>query len=672
MALLKESLVKPVIDSLYEKLEMFSDENIIELLNKTDCNTKEAGSIFTYSIRINSTPESLPIGGISTITINLEPCGINSNTHFISIPLDDPEILIFLDIPDGFEIVGPIAASIPISHNDNQLDHSKTSLKARFKLRAIYTCSSPISLELSSHSGMKKKISFPIKVTALDQETLLSTSIPIVSRPVPQPDNVLMIEPVYDSTHSFISFHYLIYGSVTTSGESMSFSSRCIPIDWINNIYILLAMAVNEKKGSSEDNQHRLALLGQDLSYNLCPNRLWTILTKPSAKTLLILYPDEFWLPWELMHDGDTFLCQRLIISRWPRKLNEQRPFEIPVERVNLAHFSGVDQLEEWKTLLQLPEKNAPEVKILPFDFFLDQPISTVEKSSSLHGLHLIRLSAISLETDDYLPIIKQENNCKKNTKIERDENDQKVDIGQSKHYMSSIRPLVSFSYLDAGSSALTKLEKRWAASFIASGASAFIGPIWPVTKPVEVSFLRGFYTNLWMGKSLGIAFQIGQRLARAANPDTLDWMAYTLYGDPMARPYRPSKGEGYAVVQPVGSDINDPVHPGEKIYFRVSLQCSPPIWHDGRLVEVRESLTYKNLQAHIGTFNLTIAPQNPVKMHKMGDDYRGWFTLEVPEHITEYTSIVQIQLTEHDEPLHIISFTLNIENNQVIKKRGF
>jgi hypothetical protein len=81
--------------------------------------------------------------------------------------------------------------------------------------------------------------------------------------------------------------------------------------------------------------------------------------------------------------------------------------------------------------------------------------------------------------------------------------------------------------------------------------------------------------------------------------------------------------------------------------------------------VEISETLAYDNLQAHIGTFNLLIDPQHPVKMHKMGDNYRGWFTLQVPEHFAEDSSLVQIQLTDHDEPLHIVSFSLNIEKKQ-------
>jgi hypothetical protein len=659
--------MKSLANAIFRCLNQMNMQNQEGSASKKQNKIKEQFSPIeiNYNINVKSIPESIPIGGISTITIYLELFGTNSDPHNISISKDDTDLCLFLDIPDAFEILGPSALSIPIKHSDEHPDQSKTIHKMRFKLRAISPSSSPITLELSTHSGTKKKISIPLEVTEIDQSSLFSDSISLKSRPVPHPDNILRIEPVYDATNSLISFHYLIRGSVTTNGESISFSSRSLPSGWLKNLKVLLTMAINAKNGSSEEKCKHLASLGQELSYHLCPNKLWSLLTKPYAKTLLILYPDNIWLPWEFMHDGDTFLCQRLIISRWPRKLNDQRPFEIPVERINLAHFAGVDQLENWKALLQLPENNAPEVKILPFDFFSDQPLLTEEKSSTLHGLHLIRQSVISMETDNFLPITKQEKTCDKNIKNEGNENDQKIDIGQSKHYMSSIRPLVSFSYLDSGEPTLTNLEKRWAASFITSGASAFVGPIWPVKQDVDVSFLRGFYTYLWMGKSLGAAFQNGQQLAKTANPDTLDWMAYTLYGDPMARPYRPAKGEGYAVVQPIGRDINDSVQPGEKIRFSVSLQCSPPIWHDGRLVEISETLAYDNLQAHIGTFNLLIDSQHPVKMHKMGDDYRGWFTLQIPEQFAEDSSLVQIQLTDHDEPLHIVSFSLNIEKKQ-------
>ncbi|NEO34554.1 MAG: hypothetical protein F6K36_30015, partial [Symploca sp. SIO3C6] len=48
-----------------------------------------------------------------------------------------------------------------------------------------------------------------------------------------------------------------------------------------------------------------------------------------------------------------------------------------------------------------------------------------------------------------------------------------------------------------------------------------------------------------------------------------------------MARPYRPVAGRGYAVVEPIGQDIDDPVAAGASVRFRASLRRSPPIWHD-------------------------------------------------------------------------------------------
>src|SRR5207302_3927294 len=136
-------------------------------------------------------------------------------------------------------------------------------------------------------------------------------------------------------------------------------------------------------------------------------------------------------------------------------------------------------------------------------------------------------------------------------------------------------------------------------------GCSAFVGPLWAVQPAVEEAFVSTFYSQLWAGQSLGDAFMIGRILAKAAAPDSLDWLAYVLFGDPMARPYRPVEGQGYAVVEPIGREMDDPVPAGGSARFRVSLRRTPPVWHEERVIEVAETLNFDNLQVYVVTFGL-------------------------------------------------------------------
>jgi hypothetical protein len=228
-------------------------------------------------------------------------------------------------------------------------------------------------------------------------------------------------------------------------------------------------------------------------------------------------------------------------------------------------------------------------------------------------------------------------------------------------------RPLVTLGYISTGYPELTTLEQTWASTFLRAGASAFVGPMWAVHPAIEAAFVSGFYSQLWTGASLGEAFWIGRRMAQAVVPDSLDWLAYVLYGDPMARPYRPVEGEGYGVVEPVGREMDDPLAPGESARFRVSLRRRPPVWHEGRVVEVAEQLEFDSLEAHIVTFDLQVGSTSVKMKRTPTGDYLGWFTLTAPPAASISSALVQVHLVDGVRPIHSMMFSLGIEDARQI-----
>jgi hypothetical protein len=169
----------------------------------------------------------------------------------------------------------------------------------------------------------------------------------------------------------------------------------------------------------------------------------------------------------------------------------------------------------------------------------------------------------------------------------------------------------------------------------------------------------------------LGEAFYTSRQLARAAAPDSLDWLAYVLFGDPMARPYRPVEGKGYAVVEPIGREIDEPLPPGVPIRFRLSLRRTPPVWHEERVIEVAENLTFENLQAHVKTFGLQVTPDSAIAMSLAPTgNYLGWFTLVAPPEMVGNSALVQVFLMDGMQPIHSLMFSLNIEIEGVERGR--
>jgi hypothetical protein len=72
-----------------------------------------------------------------------------------------------------------------------------------------------------------------------------------------------------------------------------------------------------------------------------------------------------------------------------------------------------------------------------------------------------------------------------------------------------------------------------WAGQFMAAGAGAFVGTLWPVRSTRASVYAEAFYAALAGGRNLGEA----SLAARVATRDDADptWLAYTTYGDPTA-----------------------------------------------------------------------------------------------------------------------------------------
>ena len=222
-------------------------------------------------------------------------------------------------------------------------------------------------------------------------------------------------------------------------------------------------------------------------------------------------------------------------------------------------------------------------------------------------------------------------------------------------------RPLVSLGFLKDNQSELATTEVSWALAFIRAGASAFVSSLWAVDPAVDAAFISTFYTRLWMGDALGQAFHTARQMARISVPESCDWLAYVLYGDPMARAYRPIEGKGYAVVEPIGQDIKDPLLANQSLRFRLTLRRDPPVWHEDRLIEVAEDLAFDTLQVHIVAFGLEVKPATVDMSHTLSGNYLGWFTLTAPPTMAGETVPVQVHFADGVEPIHSVTFALQI-----------
>jgi hypothetical protein len=106
------------------------------------------------------------------------------------------------------------------------------------------------------------------------------------------------------------------------------------------------------------------------------------------------------------------------------------------------------------------------------------------------------------------------------------------VDLEQAKTDMASgsSQPLVFFNACrTTGGAADTRIDS-WAANFLAAGAGAFVGSVWPVRSRTARTYAEAFYDALVHGKQpLGVASLRAREAIR--NDDDPTWLAYAVYG---------------------------------------------------------------------------------------------------------------------------------------------
>jgi hypothetical protein len=94
-----------------------------------------------------------------------------------------------------------------------------------------------------------------------------------------------------------------------------------------------------------------------------------------------------------------------------------------------------------------------------------------------------------------------------------------------------------------AGVSAEYTQMMSWASQFMAAGAGAFIGTLWPVRSSQASLFAEAFYAALMAGADLGRARITARQVAKDDGDPT--WLAYTAYGNPTATAIAPGTKRG-------------------------------------------------------------------------------------------------------------------------------
>jgi NB-ARC domain/HEAT repeats len=660
------NILEDLLEELNDKDSDLASLEIFDLLkaynslidrhgNQSD-NLNHLQSTAVYDIAISSTASMISVGEEVKITINLSDTAADNDggAYLLKIPSDEvvgSELNILLNT-SGLRLEGDSVASLSLDLNHAQSTARSTEQTAHFRLTALRPGITTINAEIYRGDTFETNLETTIQVIGLEGLSFLD-NIKIVPRPVPQPDLILQIQTVWNESLSSCNFRYHLdsFHPRLPFAREMQQQSNTLTSGWMEQMRSLLQVTLEDAASSLPgDFRSRLTSLGQSLFQQLLPLELQTtfrsVMRSNQSFTLLILADRDAELPWELLHDGQNFWGDRFIMGRWSWELDQTRSYEFAIGSVNLTHYADVEQPEQWAALLEPTGAPPP----MPLSGGVLGDLGMVD---AMRGLYLLRQGQSIDEVE------------RQNAPVRFDALGAETleqELQPAKLSLRRNRPLVTLGYVSAGLPELTTLEQTWAPTFIRGGCSAFVGPLWAVSPAVEAAFVSSFYHRLWAGDSLGLAFQVGRRAARSLVPDSLDWMAYTLFGDPMARPYRPSPGQGYAIVEPIGQEITDPIAPGASVRFRVSLRRSPPVWYGNRLMDVAEDLTFSDLQVYITASGLPVALADSIGMQQtLSGDYFGWFTLTVPATFGGDTVLVQVHFEDDGDPIHSLRFALTV-----------
>lgn len=283
-----------------------------------------------------------------------------------------------------------------------------------------------------------------------------------------------------------------------------------------------------------------------DLMYSLLvPHEIQRVLAE--SRSSLIISTNDMEIPWELLHDGENFLCRRRPLSRMPVSASVPRRPPPPAAGANdqlkflLIYADPLDNLPNAQDEIvgiakQLRERwNAEERELVQVTTLLGpQATGQALNEALLFGGHQVIHYAGHAEFDP-----------------ERPERSKLILAGGEPFMAQKVQcitrgnPIVFLNACESSRAAegagqsttyLGREHQGLASAFIHGGASACVGALWPVYDDLAAQFAIDFYGELLSGAVVGEAMRCAREKAHSTNPTHIAWAAYALYGDPTAR----------------------------------------------------------------------------------------------------------------------------------------
>jgi len=237
-------------------------------------------------------------------------------------------------------------------------------------------------------------------------------------------------------------------------------------------------------------------------------------------------------IPWELMHDGDDFICLKYAVGR--RILTGQVYEAKPPRILKKPHFLLVGDPSE-----ELPDAKK-EIQLLAKHL---EKLPNVEVTA-LSGSEITKLDFLQMLSEGKYDCIHFAGHAGFN--VERPDesylkfNDALCYAYETKRLVNEENPPeivfvnACSSAKEAGQTAYEKEIGGLAKAFLFKGSMGYIGALWPVHDEAVARLSVSFYTKLVSGVSVGEALRQARRESYLEHKGKeIAWASFTLYGDP-------------------------------------------------------------------------------------------------------------------------------------------
>ncbi|MCP4688092.1 MAG: CHAT domain-containing protein [Desulfobacterales bacterium] len=291
----------------------------------------------------------------------------------------------------------------------------------------------------------------------------------------------------------------------------------------------------NREGGLPREALTRLRDTGRVFSDVLITPDIDEMLRKTAAEHLTLHLDDHLvHIPWELLHDGEEFLCQkfgmgRLVKTRQTAPMGRPHALARPLNMLILADPGG-DLKGASREGAQLRDFMERDKKLFNTALWSDE-ITRESIKSKMRKYDFVHFAGHA----DYDPDNPEERGWRLT-----DGGFNPRDIVR----MAGGGPMPSLILSNACQSARTgewAIKERFqneifglANAFLLSGVRHYVGTSWEVQDDLSRSFALAFYEKLVAGRTIGQAVREARMaLIREYGESTIVWAGYLLYGDP-------------------------------------------------------------------------------------------------------------------------------------------